>query len=132
MTYTDAIERAERYAAERGILVDYERRLGVGQEGFVWKTNRDSAIKVFDRSENFARERACYEILRERRIFSIRGFTVPEYLDSDERLRVIEMSIVSPPYILDFGKAWVNERPDFPQESLHEHQLETEEMFGES
>lgn len=99
MAYDDALKRADRYAANRGIIVDFDRRLGVGQEGFVWKTNRESAIKVFDRFENFEREKSCYEILQQRRIIEIRGFSIPTFLDCDETLRVLEMSIVSPPYI---------------------------------
>ena len=96
----------------------------------VWKTNRETAIKVFDRIENFSREVACYTILGERDIYDVAGFTVPQLIEEDHELRVVEMSIVSAPYLLDFGKSWVGTRPDYSSEQWGEYEEGRKELFG--
>jgi hypothetical protein len=57
------------------------------------------------------------------------GFTVPQLLDYDNRLLAIEMTIVSPPCILDFGKAYVDAPPDYSPEALVEAEAAERELF---
>lgn len=121
--------RAEAYCFTHGRVADFANLLGSGQEGFVWKTTANSAIKVFDRVANFNTELHCYEILKEHNVSEIDGFTIPILLESDAKLLVIEMSIVSPPYILDFGKAYVNFPPEFSEEVMADYEAEREEWF---
>lgn len=64
-----------------------------------------SAVKVFDRVEAYGRERDAYLRLRQHQVTSVQGHTAPQLLRYDDVLGVIEMSIVSPPFVLDFGKA---------------------------
>ncbi|MEM7477033.1 MAG: hypothetical protein AAF483_18775 [Planctomycetota bacterium] len=46
---------------------------------------------------------------------------------------VIEMTIVEPPYILDFGKVYFDDRkPDFSPEVLADYEAECAEWFGEN
>ncbi len=130
MNSDDSVIRANEYGRARGILIDFDNPLGIGQEGMVWKTNRETAIKVFDRIENFSREVACYTILRERDIYDVAGFTVRKLIEEDHELRVVEMSIVSAPYLLDFGKSWVGRRPDYSSEQWEEYEEGRKELFG--
>jgi hypothetical protein len=60
---------------------------------------------------------------------SISGFKVPELLRHDDALWTIEMSIVSPPYILDFAGAYLDRPPDFPPEVLADWRAEKQEQF---
>ena len=40
-----------------------------------------------------------------------RGFEFPQIVDYDEELHILELSIVSPPYILDFVEVGLGKRP---------------------
>ncbi len=97
MSNDKLVIRAKDFGHSRQILIDFGNPLGVGQEGIVWKTNRETAVKVFDRIGNFDREVHCYLKLKERDIDEIAGFTVPRLIDFDSEFLVVEMSIVSPP-----------------------------------
>ncbi len=57
---------------------------------------------------------------------------MPALVDHDDRLLVIEMSVVNPPYVLDFGSATLDEPPDFPDEVLEAWYSEKQEQFGGS
>ena len=129
MDIENSRSRATEYCSSRHSLPDFDNLLGTGQEGFVWRTDQDSAIKVYDRFANFERELRCYEILKRNGIFEIDGFTIPELLGYDADLLVLEMSIVAPPYILDFGKAYVGSKPEFPTEVMEDYDAEREDWF---
>ena len=107
-TYRDECEqRAKLYCEKRFCEPLFNSQLGWGQEGYVWETSQRSAIKVYRENGeiNFNREFRCYRILAEHGITELKGFNIPQMIDSESRLLVIEMTIVSAPYILDFGKA---------------------------
>lgn len=87
--------------------------LGHGLDGTVWETTRQSALKACYRLEAFQRERDCYRRLFEHDVVSLAGLSVPQLLDYDNRRQIIEMTIVFPPCILDFGKAYVDSPPDY-------------------
>lgn len=126
------IERASAYCEKFDSFPDFDNLLGTGQEGSVWPTANDTAIKVFDREQNFNSELGCYQILQENNVFEIDGFTIPHLIGSDKELLVVEMSIVSPPFILDFGKAYINRRPDFDEAVIEYYRQERSEMFEEN
>lgn len=128
MSNDKLVIRAKDFGHSRQILIDFGNPLGVGQEGIVWKTNRETAVKVFDRIGNFDREVYCYLKLKERDIDEIAGFTVPRLIDFDPEFLVVEMSIVSPPYLLDFGKSWMT-RPDYTSEQWAEYEEEKSSLF---
>ena len=74
----------------------------------MWHSDNGSVVKAFERHENFAHELECYRRLTEAQIgWKIREFNVPEFVGQSEEFLVIEMGIVFPPYILDFGKAYL-------------------------
>ena len=67
--------------------------------------------------EPYLRERAVYERLRDAGVSEILGFNVPQLIRFDDELRIIEMSIVARPFVLDFAGAWLDTPPDFPEET---------------
>lgn len=105
-------ERVVRYAVLRELNVIDDMRLGYGSDGTVWQSLENSAIKAVHRMENYVVERACYQRLKRAGVGSLGGFTIPALLDFDDELQIIEMEIVSPPYLLDFGKVHLD-RPPF-------------------
>ena len=104
---------ARKYVSQMRKRLRIIRSLGFGQDGHVWATNQRTAIKAYERLDNYRREVACYQRLAENNIQKIEIFITPKLLGQDEELRVIEMSIVPPPYFLDFGKAHLDQPFDF-------------------
>jgi hypothetical protein len=52
-------------------------------------------------------------------------------IDHDDALLAIEMTIVEPPFVLDFASAYpVAEAPEFPPEVLEHWLAEKQEQFG--
>src|SRR6266480_5038520 len=119
----------ESYCARHALRI--VKRLGAGKDGTVFQTSRLSAVKVHERSESYLSERDVYIRLREREIDEICGLSVPILIGYDDELRIIEMSIVNPPYILDFASAWLDKPPDFSQEVLEEWHEQLRENFGD-
>ncbi len=107
------LPRAELYAKSRGIAVVRQPILGRGSDGAVWRTNRDTAIKVVTRQDNFAKELTCYRRFKASATRRIGRFAVPLLEGFDEALLVIEMTIVYPPYLLDFGKVHLDSPPPY-------------------
>ena len=58
-------------------------------------------------------------------------FDVPQLLGSDDELWIVEMTIVSPPFALDFAGAYLDQKPDFPPEVMADWRAEKAEQFGE-
>jgi len=106
------------------------KSLGHGIDGNVWQTNRQSAVKSFAREETYRRERDCYRRLFENDVDILAGFDVPLLKDYSNALLVVEMSIVSPPCILDFGKAYVDSPPEYTVEALAEAEEAERELFS--
>jgi hypothetical protein len=128
MTGIHSLEiRARRVAEQWGILLT--RLLGHGIDGNVWQTSRHSALKVFARLETYQRERDCYRRLFDNAVQRLASFEVPELLDFDNEHWAIEMTVVSPPCILDFGKAYVDSPPDYSPEALAEAEEAERELF---
>lgn len=109
MTTPEVHQRANLYATAAGIAIDPEPFDG-GQDGSVWHTDRHSVVKSFERYDNFAHELECYRRMQDAGLGKkILDFNVPELVNFGEKELVIEMGIVFPPYILDFGKAYLSD-----------------------
>src|SRR5207253_1865856 len=80
--------------------IELNEPLGHGLDGNVWRTSRQSALKVFARLDTYERERDCYRRLFENAVDRLAGFHVPELLDYSNAHCAIEMTIVKPPCIL--------------------------------
>ncbi len=99
-------------------MIDPKRCLGFGEEGCVWRASvpppfTETAVKVFDRRSNFQCERDAYLRLRDRQVTHLNDFSVPSLVDHDDELLVVEMTIVQPPFVLDFGKVYIDRRPPY-------------------
>jgi hypothetical protein len=105
-------------------------RLGFGRDGEVYLTDRNTAVKFSIARETFVRERGVYEWLAEAKITQIAGHAVPELIRADDELMAIEMTVVTPPFILDFASAYpVDEAPDFPEDAWDEWRERKREEF---
>ena len=124
-------QRAEQYANQYDINVRFDRQLGFGNDGSVWETDQNSAIKSFEREVNYIQERRCYQRLAELGVEDVGNFAIPCLIGYDEVLWVIEMDIVSPPFLLDFGKAYLDRPPDYPAEAMVDWEAERKELFGD-
>ena len=58
------------------------------------------------------------------------GFHVPQLLRSDDELLALEMTIVPPPFVLDFAGAWLDFPPQFPDEVWQERAEKWAGEFG--
>jgi hypothetical protein len=85
---------------------------------------------VLNRERNYGIELECYQRFKHNKISSIHGFSVPQLLGFNDELWVIELRIVTPPYILDFAKAWLDMPPDFSAETMADWETEGEDLFG--
>lgn len=131
MVSPDLRERARLYTESRNRAIE-PGQLGDGTDGLVLRTNRKTAIKIFSREHNFNTELACYQLLHEKGITDICGFAIPQLLDYSRELMVIEMGIVQPPYILDFGKAYIHRRPpEMSPETMEETLADRQKHWGE-
>lgn len=106
------------------------QRLGYGKDGMVWATTDQTAVKVFMRAESYAQERDVYHRLEILGVQSVSGHAVPILLHADDHLGVLEMTIVQPPFVLDFAGARLDERPTFPPDVMEEWFMAKQEEFG--
>ena len=88
------------------------------------------AIKVHLLAESYLREKEAYQRLKGAGISTILRFNVPELLGYDDELRVIEMTVVARPFVLDFAGAYLDIPPDFSDEVWAEWEAEKMEQFG--
>ena len=113
------IQNALTYAARQQLQL--AERLGFGIHGIIYVAEDKSAggktaVKVHRESEPYHREREVYERLREIGVTTILGFNVPQLLRTDDELRIIEMTIVTRPFVLDFAGAYLDAPPEFSDE----------------
>lgn len=106
---TDVEQRRTAYCESRGIQT--QDLIGYGLDGFVWKTNRASVAKVCRHANLFERELAVYQRLTQLGLHQLQGFRIPSLLDQDAERWVLELSLVSPPFILDFAAASLGKQP---------------------
>ena len=110
-------------------------RLGFGIHGTVHVTQQEgkrdqSAIKALNSAEFYLRERAVYERLRAAQVTDVLGFHVPQLIQFDNNLLVIEMTIVTRPFVLDFAAAYLDSMPEFSEEIWAQWETEKREQFG--
>jgi hypothetical protein len=126
------ISRIKTFESRYGIRLLHPLGLGPGQDGVVFQSNRMTAVKFFDRPDRFVRELEVYRVLRAKGIRLAGEHNVPELIQEDIELRAIEMTIVAPPFILDFAGAKLpHEVPDFDEEIMAEHHDRLRDLFGD-
>lgn len=134
----DPLRRALEYAKHNGLVVGKE--LGFGVHGIVFAMNSQAesdrpatqcAVKAHHHETEYLRERDVYLRLQEHGVGTIRGCHVPQLIDYNDNLWIIEMTIVKRPFVLDFGGAYLDHPPDFSDEVMADWRAEKAEQFGE-
>lgn len=120
------------YARLHSLKFNVKGQLGEGTDGAVWATSNNSAIKVISREKTFDTELRCYLRLMHRRVSEIDGLAVPRLIEYDRNLQIIEMTLVQPPYLLDFGKAYIDEPAPYTPEQLNEWRQHWRQFFPKS
>jgi hypothetical protein len=128
------LHRATEYANQLGAELLPALRLGFGVHGSVFVCRHKdrparTAVKVHERLQSYVRERDAYLRLREANVSRIRGHHIPILLNYHDALWVIEMTIVTRPFVLDFGGAYVDRPPEFSSETLADWRREKQEQF---
>lgn len=126
------IQNALAYASRHRLQL--AERLGFGIHGIIHVAENKSAggqtaVKAHRELEPYLRERAVYEHLQQAGVREILGFNVPQFIRADDNLRVIEMTIVMRPFVLDFAGAYLGGPPDFPDEIWAEWETAKREQF---
>src|SRR5436190_9433081 len=103
MSDSDRQHRASLYTGEHGRTI--LKQLGNGTDGSVWQTTISTAIKACEDAKRYFIERDCYCLFLEKGVTEICGYAIPRLVGYSDELMVIEIEMVQPPYILDFGKA---------------------------
>jgi len=112
------------------------RCLGGGIQGSVYLTARPAegnplAVKFHHRVSGYRRERDAYHRLRYHDVTIVLGHHVPQFIDHDDELLTIEMTIVRRPFLLDFGGAYLDRPPDYPNYVLRRWRADKRRQFGE-
>jgi hypothetical protein len=129
---SELLKRVTQYANSRGIRLVGKDLLGYGSDGTVWQSSRLTAIKALHHSKNFEHELECYKRLSDADIRKIGAFEVPHLVDWDVANRILEISIVQPPYLLDFGKVYLEHPPThlYDEQMMANAHQEWMERFG--
>lgn len=106
-----------------------EKQIGGGFDGVVLGTNVATAIKSLNNKELYRQERDVYLYLKEKEIWQVNAFHIPQLINCDDELLVIEMTLVSPPFLLDFAGASLKGRTNFEPEIWEEWKEEKREQF---
>ena len=126
------IQNAQAYASQHQLQL--AERLGFGIHGIIFVAGDNlkvgkTAIKAHRFVEPYRRERSVYERLNVAGVSRIVGFNVPQMVRFDDRLRVIEMSIVVRPFVLDFAGAYLDAQPEFADETWADWEAEKRDQF---
>jgi hypothetical protein len=133
----ELLRRAQQYAQRNRLGIVKE--LGFGVHGIVLSAENQisiesspfrSAVKVHEREAYYLRERDIYLRLKKLGIREICACAVPELIEYDDDLLIIEMSVVTPPYVLDFAGAYLDWKPDFSEEVMADWRADKQEQFG--
>lgn len=127
-----SVQNALTYAERHRLQL--AERLGFGIHGTVFVAENNSnpgktAVKAHYSLESYVRERDVYRRLKQVGITDIEGFNVPQFIRGDDGLRVIEMTIVMRPFVLDFAGAYLDVPPEFSEEIWTAWETEKQEQF---
>lgn len=129
----ELLKKAKAYASSHDGIIGGELGSGIHGIVVVLKGERESArtaLKIHSSDEPYRRECEVYERLLELGVRKILGFNVPQLLRRDDALLAIEMTIVPPPFVLDFAGAWLDWPPEFSDEIWAERREKWASEFG--
>jgi len=126
------IQNAAAYATQHQLQL--AERLGFGIHGIIYVAEDKSAggktaVKAHREAEPYQRERAVYERLQQIGVTKVLGFNVPQFIRADDQLRIIEMTIVTRPFVLDFAGAYIDAPPTFSDEIWADWESGKREQF---
>ena len=135
MTDDDLLRLAEQYAKERRGRID--SCLGAGTQGSVYFLHLPSqidaiAVKFHRREVAYQRERDVYLRLSDLDISEVCGHEVPLLIHHDDQRLALEMTTVSPPFVLDFGGAYLDQPPDYSPQVWADWEEEKSEQFEDN
>ncbi len=118
MSEESFMQNTRVYAARHQLQL--AERLGFGIHGIIYVAKNKSnggktAVKAHREREPYYRERAVYERLRDTHTIQILGFNVPQFLGADDNLQVVEMTIVTRLFVLDFAGPYLDAPPKFTE-----------------
>ena len=87
-------------------------------------------MKVHQYRDRFEQELAVYRRLADENVTQILGANVPKLVDFSTELCVLEMTVVTRPFVIDFASSTLDIPPDFPDEVWRMKFEEWEEEFG--
>jgi hypothetical protein len=127
------IGNAQAYASGRQLQLT--ERLGFGVHGIIFSAENKahlgkSVLKAHRDEEAYWRELSIYERLKAEGVGDLLGFNIPDLLGADHNFRIIEMSLVARPFVLDFAGAYLGKLPEFSEETWSEWESEKREQFG--
>lgn len=125
------IETAIEYCKSHKI--DLLASLGHGLQGIVYKTSRRTAIKTHCRQKAYKQKLDAYIRLDTHNAQQVRGVIFPKLYAYDNDKLAIEMTMVSPPFIVDFGGAYLDTAPDHARapQVVEEWESNKREQFGD-
>jgi hypothetical protein len=126
---SDLEKRLELYCKMKGRAI--LQMLGGGTDGTVWETTNKTAIKILIKAETYANELEWYRRLLRYNITEIQGFVVPSLVDYNNELLAIEIHVVQPPRILDFGKVKLDAPWDYSAQTLADWREAQQELWGD-
>jgi hypothetical protein len=139
MTTPEVNERVQLYQQQHEL--ELSSCLGIGTQGSVFvfdlpdhsaERSNQIAVKFHDREIAYNRELGVFLRLQDLEVTHVRGHRVPILIGYDDELLAIEMTIVSPPFCLDFGGAYLDRRPDYSPEVWADWREQKSEAFEEN
>jgi len=123
----EARRRAEAYLDGRRDIID---DLGSGTDGWVFSLEPYSVLKVYADPLKYKNELRVYLRLQAKNVDFFHGVNIPRLRHYHHDLLVIEISFVRPPYLIDFGKSYLDTAVDFPSEAVAMWRHEVLARFG--
>ena len=105
------LEARDEYCRRNSCAIDPNGEFWWGLDAYLWQSTNYQIIKVHRYKDRFHRELGTYQRLQDRGIERLKGFRIPQLLHYDEELQILELSFVSPPFILDFVEVGLGKRP---------------------
>ncbi len=127
--YPESLSIAQRYLGGRSRVI---RSLGWGTDGIVYQTANTTAIKIHHRKELYHTELEVYKRLDQKNITHIGEHVIPRLIDYSNEHLLIEMTVVEPPYILDFAKATIDHAITFSDDAWEQWIADRREVFGDN
>jgi hypothetical protein len=120
-----AAEIAQEYCHSPAPL----ERLGWGIGGYVYLSPHPGRVVKVHHGPGLQTEFEVYRRLRRLRLTRLYGLNVPRLLGFDAKLNLLEMDLVSAPYLLDFAGVQFSP-PDFSEDVMQHWHRGIEDAYG--